>query len=379
MLSRRFTDWFVFLFLFLVCCIPFGIETSIAQVKLNLPTEPLIAIFALLLCFRLDWKAFIQSGFLKHPISILSMVYLTWMALMIPFSSNITISFKYFIVSAAHWWVFYIGFWYLNRSGKINLKRLICLYSLALIPILFYTWWIHGAYDFRVDIAGMAARPFYKDNTLYGLCFSMLLLSLAYAFVTPPKRGKWEDHRWLLGILSILLGIGLYLSFCRAAWLSVFLTMGLIAVILVFKLNFTKVIGSIVLGAIGLLLLIPMLNSDVVSKQGNALQQLKSIPNITTDASNLERINRYKCAWRMFLERPITGFGAGTYPVAYLPFQKKNEMTRLSVTSVRQSDGRAHFSGRGCSAHSIEKLYTFRGTCSEFKKRFPKYSSPDYR
>ena len=61
------------------------------------------------------------------------------------------------------------------------------------------------------------------------------------------------------------------------------------------------------------------------------LEKTKSITNISNDQSNAERLNRWKCALRMFEERPWFGFGPGTYQFQYLPFQKQKEMTRISV------------------------------------------------
>ena len=53
--------------------------------------------------------------------------------------------------------------------------------------------------------------------------------------------------------------------------------------------------------------------------------------NVKTDVSNTERINRWSCAYRMFLERPVFGFGPGTYQFQYNPFQKVSEMTYIST------------------------------------------------
>ncbi|MCK7541556.1 MAG: hypothetical protein MZV63_67070 [Marinilabiliales bacterium] len=39
-------------------------------------------------------------------------------------------------------------------------------------------------------------------------------------------------------------------------------------------------------------------------------QHLRSASNISTDQSNLERINRWKCALRMFAEKPLCGMGS---------------------------------------------------------------------
>lgn len=57
----------------------------------------------------------------------------------------------------------------------------------------------------------------------------------------------------------------------------------------------------------------------------NLEEHLQSISNISTDASNLERINRWHSAFRMFAERPIFGWGPGTYSFEYAPFQLSTE------------------------------------------------------
>ncbi|MRR22549.1 O-antigen ligase family protein [bacterium] len=60
-------------------------------------------------------------------------------------------------------------------------------------------------------------------------------------------------------------------------------------------------------------------------------QHLRSSSNISTDQSNLERINRWKCALRMFAEKPHEGWGPGTYQFKYAPFQKASEKTVIST------------------------------------------------
>jgi O-antigen ligase len=60
-------------------------------------------------------------------------------------------------------------------------------------------------------------------------------------------------------------------------------------------------------------------------------EHIQSISNVATDASNLERLNRWSCAWRMFKERPVFGWGPGTYIFQYAPFQRSYEMTVIST------------------------------------------------
>jgi len=60
-------------------------------------------------------------------------------------------------------------------------------------------------------------------------------------------------------------------------------------------------------------------------------EHVKSISNITTDESNLERLNRWNAAFRMFRERPFFGWGPGTYMFKYAPFQRSADKTSIST------------------------------------------------
>ena len=54
----------------------------------------------------------------------------------------------------------------------------------------------------------------------------------------------------------------------------------------------------------------------------------------------MERINRWKCAIDMFLEKPVFGWGPGTYQFQYAPFQLNKDKT---IISSNQGDmGNAH-------------------------------------
>ena len=63
----------------------------------------------------------------------------------------------------------------------------------------------------------------------------------------------------------------------------------------------------------------------------NLLEHVQSITNISTDASNLERINRWSSALRLFKERPFFGWGPGTYQFVYAPYQLSTNKTIIST------------------------------------------------
>jgi putative inorganic carbon (hco3(-)) transporter len=73
------------------------------------------------------------------------------------------------------------------------------------------------------------------------------------------------------------------------------------------------------------------MDSTTEDSSADLEQHLRSSANISTDQSNLERINRWKCALRMFAEKPHLGWGPGTYQFQYAPFQKASERTAIST------------------------------------------------
>ena len=77
-----------------------------------------------------------------------------------------------------------------------------------------------------------------------------------------------------------------------------------------------------------------------MSNDGKVSNHLTSVTNIQTDASNLERVNRWVCAVRMFEDRPILGYGPGTYQFEYNKFQTTEFKTHIS--SNKGEKGNAH-------------------------------------
>ena len=73
---------------------------------------------------------------------------------------------------------------------------------------------------------------------------------------------------------------------------------------------------------------------------GDISEHVQSISNISTDASNVERLNRWSSAFGMIEERPWVGFGPGTYQFLYAPYQKPRYKT--IITTNFGDGGNAH-------------------------------------
>jgi len=132
----------------------------------------------------------------------------------------------------------------------------------------------------------------------------------------------------------IVLIVAAIFSYSRAAWIS--LVLGL-AVYIVIRL---RIKFRWILLSLGLILTIffafkwEILDALEKNKQDSSadfIEHVQSIANISSDASNLERINRWQSAIRMYQERPVFGWGPGTYQFLYAPFQRTKEKTIIST------------------------------------------------
>jgi len=85
---------------------------------------------------------------------------------------------------------------------------------------------------------------------------------------------------------------------------------------------------------------------------------ISSMTNITSDASNLERINRWSCALRMFEDKPFFGFGPGTYMFQYASYQLNENRTIISTNSADGGNAHSEYLGP-LSESGVLGLLTF--------------------
>jgi O-antigen ligase len=136
----------------------------------------------------------------------------------------------------------------------------------------------------------------------------------------------------------------LVLSYTRAAWISVFAA-AVLFVVLLLKIKLKTVLIT-TFSAIAILLfswssIEQQLGQNKQESSDKLDEHVSSISNVSSDASNLERLNRWNCAVALFQERPFTGWGPGTYQFVYAPFQRAKDRTIISTNN-----------GDGGNAHS---------------------------
>jgi len=87
------------------------------------------------------------------------------------------------------------------------------------------------------------------------------------------------------------------------------------------------------------------LEQNRVESSGEFSEHVQSISNISTDQSNLERLNRWSCAIRMWKDKPFFGFGPGTYQFEYGRYQRSYEKTRISTDFGTMGNAHSEYLG----------------------------------
>ena len=308
-------------------------------IDLSLPTEPLMAGLMVVYLLNEFMYKITPRKLLTHPITVIIFIQLIWMLITTISSENFTISIKFLI--ARLWFVFSCYFVTTQLfKNKKSIIPFILAYAIPLAIVCLITIYQHAAFNFDDKIADWSVSPFYNDHTAYGAALAMYIpVLIAFLFLTNVSKFSKIMYSILIGIFSV----AIILSFARGGWLSLATAAAILASFwLRIKLR-TILITVITLSGIFFSLqdeIFIALGRNNTDSEGNLSNTISSVTNISTDASNLERINRWSCAVRMFEEKPILGWGPGTYMFYYAPFQKSSERTIISTNFG--TNGNAH-------------------------------------
>lgn len=311
-------------------------------IGLDFPTDLINAGLMLLIILKFLAENRFDVRVFTHPLSILIALNLAWLLLTAFTSSMPVVSFKYFL--SRFWFivVFYFTGTQLFKKER-NLYLFPWLYIISLTLVTFYTYYQHSEYNFDQHASYGVCQPFYMNHGIYGAALAFFIPVAAIFVLKGDAFGYSYSQITMAFAILINLLIAVVFSYTRAAWISLAVAIVLAVIVLLRPRLVHWVLGIIFITIIGFGLKDQIENALAKNKQDSASNfeaHVKSIYNVSTDDSNLERINRWKSAWRMFCEHPILGFGAGTYPFKYAPYQLASEQTRISTNFGNR--GNAH-------------------------------------
>lgn len=351
---------FIFLSLGLLAPLSVNIEEWTSGFGLFIPTEPLLFGSMMLFIWMQLRKPFLDSRLWRHPIIWTVAIYLIWVTITSITSTHPVTSLKFLL--AKLWFIIPIlvfGTHFLKDI--LSIERFLWLFLIGMTIVILYTVFHHASYRFGEKESHWVMWPFFKDHTIYG---AIVALSLPLSIgIFRNKNHTPLVQAALIGMITVII-TGLYFSYTRAAWLSVIAALG-VWLLIRLRIKFSLIAGVTLTAAIVLFISWDRIQMELErNKQEHTTEEfgerLQSATNVTTDASNLERINRWSCALEMFKERPIMGFGPGTYAFEYARFQ---EPENLTIISTNFGDlGNAHSEYLGPLAEmGVLGLLTFLG------------------
>jgi O-antigen ligase len=322
-------DW-LFLLVTLLTPLSINIEDIGGGFGLHLPTEPLMFGLMLVFLIRVFYDGYFDSRVMRHPLTLAIFINLSWILITCFTSEEPLVSIKFFL--SRLWFV--VGFFFIATQvfrDQANIRRFLWMYIVPLTIVAVYTMVVHSTHNFDQKPAHWVMQPFFKDHTSYGAVLAMFY-PIVWAYLW--SKNLTINTKIVIGVIMTLLTLAIILSYTRAAWVS------LVGVIFLYFLVQAKIRWWIVVmlaaGAVGggfafQEQVLMKLEKNRQDSSDDLAEHVNSISNVATDASNLERINRWSAALRMFEERPFLGFGPGTYKFYYAPYQHSSQLTIIST------------------------------------------------
>ena len=325
---------------------PLAVNISDMEMGLgiSLPTEPLMFGVVLLFVANLIFDKKYDKRVGQHPISYIIYLSLFWMFLTTLTSELPVVSLKYLL--ARIWFV--IPFYFIAAlifRKLSNIKKFYWFYISGLLLVIIYTIIQHSAYGFEEEAGHWVMSPFYNDHTAYGAALA-IFFPVVVGFLFYPGLSK--SLKALNIFVLVVFVVGIILSYGRAAWISIVISfLVFLIVMLRIKFYWLVLVGTIFIGTFLLFQqqILDKLERNKQDSSANFIEHIQSISNITSDASNLERINRWQAAIRLYQDHPFFGWGPGTYQFVYAPYQRSREKTIISTNLGDKGNAHSEYLG----------------------------------
>ncbi len=321
------------LFFLLLAFLPITVEVWLPNGTVtDLPTEPMmVSLMGIYLLYVLRNGATMKAGFVRHPITVILLLHLGWTLFTVLISQAFVVSLKWFLAKCWYVSTFYFLAGSLLRSEK-ELKKVLWV---VLPPLLFTVVYVtvrHAAYGFTFAHVYKVMSPFYRNKVMYAC---MLVVFIPFVWYGLKWYRRYSFAWFFLAIGLVLMLIGVQFSYTRAAYLSL---VGAVGAYYVIKWRLMK--PAIGLAALGVLLFVASqlhnrhwLDEKPDYEKTITHERFDELLSATTkgqDVSTMERVYRWVAAGNMIAEKPLTGFGPGTFTTFYKSYTVAGFRTYVS-------------------------------------------------
>jgi O-antigen ligase len=340
-----------YLFLFIAFFTPLSINLEdLGGLGIYLPTEPLLVLVMFVFLYKqIKGNVDRDVRIVNHPISMAIYFHLSWIFITSLTSELPIVSLKFLLMKM---WFFipcyFFGIWVFRKDIK-NAKRFLWAYILPLAFVLVFTLIKHSLHGFSEEIGHWIMSPFFKDHTSYGAIIALFYPILIF-FVTDKEYSPIT--RGLIFMVLLIFTVALFYSYTRAAWLSI-VAAGGVYLLFVFKIKFSYLLTIATVAGVFIALNFTEIQymlrkNDAEHTTEDFGERIESMSNVSSDASNLERLNRWNAAFKMFAQRPLVGWGPGTYALVYAPFQAPEDETIISTNFGDGGNAHSEYLGPLC-------------------------------
>jgi O-antigen ligase len=317
-----------YLFLLLWASIPFSSEIEFGSMGADLPDEGLMVLLTgiAILIFAVK-GAKMSMKMLLNPITLILFLHFGWIALTTLSSSEPIISLKF--LAAKTWFI--VVFYFLGYHIVRSEKDLMQWFRWLVIPILITVaviWARHSTEAFSFMTVEKFLNPFYRNHVDYAL-----MLGVVFPFVWVFRK-SWKGKYTGVFIVSIFV-IAISLAYTRAAYL------GIVAAFVGFILIKTRTLKFALLATtLAVIVLFTYLSKNnryidyapdyhktiTHHKFDNLIEATYNLE----DISSMERVYRWIAGFYMIEEKPVLGFGPGTFYSSYRPYTDEHFITYVS-------------------------------------------------
>jgi O-antigen ligase len=321
------------LFWLLILVIPLSTELNItASLGIDFPDELCMMLLTGLVILKIIHQPkWFPSNLSKEPLFLVLLCIMLWACVCACFANNSLLSIK-FILARIWYIVPFVLLPQLMLPSQMRIKKLAILLLIPMFLIVIQTLIRHAWYGFSFVEIKKTIFPFFRNHVNYS---SMLVCLLAPAFAMRYLTAKKNKNRnWIS--LAILIGlIGLFFSYSRGAWVALIVG-GVFALLM--EWNLVKKMSIIAISVILLAsswLLVDYHYMRFVPDHDHTIFHTDFSEHIAAtismkDVSNAERFYRWVAGLRMFVERPVTGFGPNNFYATYRPYTLNSFETWVS-------------------------------------------------
>lgn len=325
------------LYFVMLATIPLSVEVEFGGLGTDLPDEPLMWLLTLVSSL---W--FLRHGLktdarvLRHPVTLALLAHLMWMSVCTITSQNGLVSLKF--LAAKIWYVIVFYFLSIHILQKQKDFREFLWYFLSTLFITVAIVFVrHALIGFSFEDVAYVMGPFYRNHVAYACIMTVFLPFIWYGAKWYPP-GSLRRYFLLFCVLFLIIAINF--AYTRAAYVALIAVVFIYWIIRRLWLRWT----------LGLTVSFFVLLFTFIGSRDNWLEfapdyertvthtRFDNLLEATTkleDISTMERVYRWVAASYMIQERPVTGFGPGTFYFFYRGYTVTSFKTYVSDNPER--------------------------------------------